>query len=59
MAYDPRPPEVIQAAATLARWLDQPPVRATEEQFAKMNAEQRIDYCRQFVQPTLDDGKRR
>jgi len=56
MSYDPRPPEVIAAAATIERWLNQPPVRVTDEQFRKMNAKERIDYARQFPQH-LPSGK--
>jgi len=57
MSYDPRPTEVIAAAATIERWLNQPPVRATDEQFAKMSARDRINYARQFPQH-LESGRK-
>ncbi len=36
---------------------NQPPVRVTDEQFAKISAKQRIDCARQFPQP-LESGVR-
>jgi hypothetical protein len=57
MSYDPRPPEVIAAAITIERWLNQPPVRVTDEQFAKMSARERIDYARRWPQ-TLESGRK-
>jgi hypothetical protein len=52
------PPETVrQAAAQVQQWLDgrqtppqQPGVKVSDEQFAKMSARERIDYTRQFDQ---------
>jgi hypothetical protein len=53
------PPEIQAAAAVVQRYLDgAPPIRVSNEVFAKMNAKDRIDYARRFPQP-LDDGLRK
>lgn len=54
------PAHVAAAAAVVNGWLNQveKPTRVSDEQFAKMSAEDRIEYCRRLPQ-TLDDGIRR
>jgi hypothetical protein len=54
------PPDVAAAAAKVQAYLDgQPPQKASEEQYSKMSPAQRLDYVRQFPQPSLEDGRRK
>jgi hypothetical protein len=60
MANNP-PSDVTFAAAVVQSWLDkeQPggQSKATDEQFAKMTAAERIDYCRCFDQKQFQSNK--
>jgi hypothetical protein len=53
------PPEVAAAAAVVQKWLDSgsPPVRVSDDVFAKMSARDRLNYARQWPQ-TLESGRK-
>ena len=55
------PAHVTFSAAVVQAWLDkeQPggQSKATDEQFAKMTAAERIDYCRRFDQKQFQTSK--
>lgn len=59
MSSNPPPDSVRQAAAIVQQYLDgEPPQRATDAEFAKMNAAERLDYTRRFPQ-ILDHGRKK
>lgn len=54
------PPDVAAAAAKVEAWLQgQPPQKATDAEFKAMSPAQKLDYARQFSQPTSNgrDGR--
>jgi hypothetical protein len=58
------PAHVTFSAAVVQAWLDkenpgQGSNKATDEQFAKMSAAERIDYCRRFDQTQFQQTKDR